>query len=203
MYPDHHIFVITDKGLAALTNNEIPSSVLTSILRLVDGKLTLKVFSVLLNEYGDVQPYFKELHNAGFISQLISESEPTTLKIAPSAYVESVTPNLIGTDTKYQLNIPFKAELIRSIVYDYLKLNNPRIIPSVMAMLAVLFSKQDFIDHLEMYSRVIAEDKVNASGHICVLRGLLGLEIMTNSCKPDAFSNFMQSWLRDYDSKVH
>jgi hypothetical protein len=179
MYPDHYVFVITDRGLNALQNDELPSSVLTSILRLVDGSIALRVFSILLKGYGDIQPFFKQLHNDGLIVPLNDYDNDAEIKVAPasikvSSIAENITASLPFADTEqYQVEIPFSADVVRKVVYDYLLLNNPRIIPAVMAMFNILTTKQDFIDHLEMYSRLIAEDKKNASGHIIAIKSLL------------------------------
>jgi hypothetical protein len=173
MYAENTIFVISDKGLTALENNEIPPSVFTSILRLVDGKIPFKTFSIFLKEHGDIQPLFEFLHSEGLINELTTPDDE--IRTAPNAVPFCKVPIefiALNSDTAIKT---FDSKFFRQTVHQYVVINHPHIVVGIMSMLDSLESKHDFANYRELYARLIAGDKVNANHHMAKIDTLLAL----------------------------
>ena len=178
MYSENAVFVITERGLEVLKNNELPPSVLTSILRLADSSINLKTFSIYLKEHGDIQPFFEFLHNEGFIEQLAVAEE---ILVAPT--VEQAAQDALLLEMK-QTEIFLKAfdiEILRKTVLDYINAHHPHVIFGINNMLDTMHKKQDFINHRDVYSRLIAGDTVHALKHMAELDAILALPELLES----------------------
>lgn len=174
MYEINPIYVITDKGLSALINNELPPSVFTLILRLVDGVIPFETFEIFLKEHCNIRPLFGFLHDEGLIA-LVRQVEE--IKIAPEA---RLTTDLSVHDFIEQNKQFFDAAFIRKLVNEYIFLNHPHVVVGVMAMFDSFKTKDDFIGHRELYARLIAGD-VNGSGkHIATIDELLNKPLELN-----------------------
>lgn len=163
MYADDATFVITNKGLETLKNNDLPPSVFTSILKLADGAINYQTFKIFLKEHGDIHPLFAFLHDEAMIAlstEIICNEHANSKDIAVL-----IAPKAIARDDDIPKK-PFDAEKLRKLGHDYVSANHPHMLIGVMAMLNGIASKEAFLDQFDRYSRLIASDTVNSAAHI-------------------------------------
>jgi hypothetical protein len=110
------IYVRTEEGqLAAYGRDSAIPRKLRSLLKLVDGKTSLNVYSNNLQAFGDVHGILRSLDMAGLIrplslvssTQVASEADTLPASLAPALTIPA-KPNLFSSPAEYALSTQFE-----------------------------------------------------------------------------------------------